>query len=305
MGKKRFDPTLKQLSETYSDDWTSYFASLMNLSRPGKVEVINADVSTVTSAVDKVIRVGGRKPWIFHLELVASHRHQLDRQLLLYNVLVGDRHALPVRSVALLLRPEADRSSLDEDLRLLWPEGEQYLQFRYKIARLWQLPVSGLLNAGLGLMPLTPLAAGPEGHVPDVIQEMDRRIQSEARSDQAQELWSATYVLLGLRYTADFSAQVLQGVRGMRESSTYRAILAEGEAQGETRGTLSEARRILLRLGSRKLGDPDEPIQAALEAITDRDRLEGMIDRLDEANDWADLLRVTAAQKKSRRKKQS
>ncbi len=291
MGKKRFDPTLKQLVESYPGDWLRYFAGLLGVPRVGGAEVVDADVSTVTRAVDKVIRVGGRRPWIFHLELVSSHQHRLDRKLLLYNVLIGDRHDLPVRTVVLLLRREADRASLDEDLRLEWPEGERYLQFRYKIVRLWEQPAESLLSAGLGLLPLAPVADVTRQQLPDVIRRMDERFRTGATPDEANDLWSATYFLMGLHYPATFAKRLLQGVREMKESTTYQAVLAEG------------ALRILLRIGARKLGEPDQATRATLDAISDVDRLEQMAERVEEARDWAELLKTPTARRGGRAKR--
>lgn len=48
---------------------------------------------------------------------------------------------------------------------------------------------------------------------------------------------------------------------------------------------------ILLRLGTRRLGPPDEPTQAALEAITSLERLERPADRILEVESWPELLR--------------
>ncbi len=50
---------------------------------------------------------------------------------------------------------------------------------------------------------------------------------------------------MGLRYAPSLARQLLQGVRNMRESATYQAILEEGEAIGEARGKVEEARDVL------------------------------------------------------------
>ncbi len=79
----------------------------------------------------------------------------------------------------------------------------------------------------------------------------------------------------------------------MRESSTYQAILAEGEArglaEGEARGRAAEARRILLRLGHKRFGPPDTRTRAALERIADPDQIERMTDRVLDGASWDDL----------------
>lgn len=121
MPQIRFDPTFKDLVEPYPRQWVDYLAQRFQLPRSRKVNVINADVSTVSAAADKVIRVGGRRPWLLHLEAEASHDARLGRNLLLWNVLLNDRHDLPVCTVVLLLRPEADRVSVTGQTQLLWP----------------------------------------------------------------------------------------------------------------------------------------------------------------------------------------
>lgn len=72
----------------------------------------------------------------------------------------------------------------------------------------------------------------------------------------------------------------------MKESDTYQAILEEGEVRGEVKGE----RNALLRLGSKRFGQPDEATLATLQAITTVERLEQLMDRLLEAESWAELL---------------
>lgn len=73
----------------------------------------------------------------------------------------------------------------------------------------------------------------------------------------------------------------------MRESSTYQYILQEGKEEGR----VEEARRMLLLMGGKRLGEPDAQAQAALDAITSHERLEQLATRLFEAESWQELLR--------------
>lgn len=72
----------------------------------------------------------------------------------------------------------------------------------------------------------------------------------------------------------------------MRESSTYQAILAEGEARGEARGE----RRLLILVGSQRFGPPDRSIRRALDALDDVARIERISARLFQAATWEELL---------------
>lgn len=57
--EKKFDATLKSLLE----DWPL----LAGVDNP-QVEVIDADIATLTGAADKVLRLLGPSPWIMHFE---------------------------------------------------------------------------------------------------------------------------------------------------------------------------------------------------------------------------------------------
>ncbi len=66
----------------------------------------------------------------------------------------------------------------------------------------------------------------------------------------AADLWSAAFILMGLRYERALIQKLLQGVVTMKESVTYQAIIeegmAEGLAKGLAKGEIDEARKILL-----------------------------------------------------------
>lgn len=70
----------------------------------------------------------------------------------------------------------------------------------------------------------------------------------------------------------------------MRESSTYQYILEEGQTE--------YAHKTIIRQGRRRFGEPTEEITAAVKAITDLDRLDRILDRVQEAADWQELLRT-------------
>jgi predicted transposase YdaD len=110
------------------------------------------------------------------------------------------------------------------------------------------------------------------------------------------------YVLMGLRYPRELSGQLLRGVRGMKESVTYMEIFEEGEAKGqaigeargqaigEAKGQAIGERKVILRLGRKRFGEPDAATIAALEAISSVERLEQLAVRLLEVESWTDLL---------------
>ena len=81
---------------------------------------------------------------------------------------------------------------------------------------------------------------------------------------------------------------LVRGVRAMRGSDTYQAILEEGRAEGQIKGMQC----LLLRQGRKLFGEPDEATAAAVQAITAPDRLEYLSERLLEVNSWQELLAI-------------
>ncbi len=294
MASKPFDASLKHLLEKHAADLAAYFRTTLALPGSGAVEVIDADVSTVTAAADKVHRIAGPPSWLLHLEVQTSHDHRLPDNVLRYNVVLGHRHRLPVCSVVLLLRPDADRESISGVVRQEFPAGAPYLEFRYRVVRLWQQPVEPLLTGGLGLLPLAPLADVPPDQIETVIERMKDRFQAEAPEAEGKELWVATYVLMGLQYPREVISHLLRGVRQMEDSVTYQEIvakgLAQGMAQGMAQGKLQHARDSLLRLGSKRFGPPAASVREAVNRIDDPDRLDLLTDRVLDAASWDDLL---------------
>jgi hypothetical protein len=88
-----FYTTLRHLIQAYPADWISF----LGLAEPGKVDVIDANVSTVTAEVDKVMRVGGASPWLVHLEFQSSYDPTMGQRLVRYNTMFHVQHQLPVR----------------------------------------------------------------------------------------------------------------------------------------------------------------------------------------------------------------
>ena len=100
----------------------------------------------------------------------------------------------------------------------------------------------------------------------------------------------------------------------MRESTTYQWILKEGREEGIKQGIqegrqegrqeglqeglhegrVTEARRLLLHLGVRRIGNPPPKAKAAVDRIDQIERLELLIDRIHdpEVTSWNQLLKT-------------
>ena len=73
----RFDVSTKELVWDDPAAWLEGFG----IGPRGPVEVIDSDITTLSAAADKVIRVGGAEPYLVNIELQSSHETTLARTL--------------------------------------------------------------------------------------------------------------------------------------------------------------------------------------------------------------------------------
>lgn len=271
-----FDATLKHILQQFTRD----FEEQLSLIGPEPATVLNVDLSTVSAATDIVLGYGDPLVRLVDLNFQSSRDVDLIRRLLMYNALLYNRFGVPVHSVVVLLRPTADDPALSGELRYQGWTRRGRLLFKYKVVRLWQRPVGRILRGSRGTLPFAPLGRLPE-NVPveealaSVIRRIDERLLREAPPEEAALLLSAAYVLTGLRVPRELANNLFQGVRRMRESTTYQAILDEGRQEGEIKGV----RQTILRQGRQKFGAPSDAITAAFTAITDLERLQRIAER--------------------------
>jgi hypothetical protein len=297
------DDSLKHLTELSAPDWV-----VRGGWPPALAHVIDADIATISGAADKVIRVNGTPEWMLAVDFHAGHDVLAKLpELLLYNTALFRRHRLPVRSLLVLLHRGADSPQLTGVYERGFPGEPADVMLRYRTVRVWQVPAPQWLSGGLGLLPLAPLGDVRADELPAILSQVKQRLEREAAPREAADLWSATFILMGLRYERALIQQLVQGVRGMKESVTYQAILEEGEAKGllkgKAEGKAEEARRMLVLFGQNPLGEPSAEVKAALEAIADVNRLEELAVRVNSVASWQELLGLPAPRRRSPRRK--
>jgi hypothetical protein len=299
------DDALKHLTEWAPQDWV-----VRGGWAAAPATVIDADIATLTGATDKVIRVQGPPDWLLAVDFQAGHDTVAKLpDLLLYNSALFKRHGLRVRSLLVLLHPGADSPQATGVYERGFP-GEPFdVALRYRVLRVWQVPAQQWLAGGVGLVPLAPLGEVPQGALPGLIAQMKERLDREVPRRQAAELWSAAYILMGLRYERVLVQRLLERVLTMKESVTYQAIIEEGEAKGiakgEAMGEVKEAQKMLFLLGRNQFGEPSPEAAAALQALTDIGQLEALGVRLLRVSSWEELLGLNGPGKRRRGRKKT
>ncbi|MFN8522049.1 MAG: DUF4351 domain-containing protein [Chloroflexota bacterium] len=295
---KPFDTTARQLIEADPAAWLR----LAGLDVADPVTTIDTELSGAIAIADKVVRVEGSRPWLAHVEIQTRRDPRLLDRLGLYYALLIHRHRLPTRSVILLARPAADAPELTGEVTHHGLDGELRMMLRYDVVRMWQYPVRSLLAGEIATIPLAPLANLGEATPADIIASMARRIAGVEAAAERRALWTATFLLMGLRYNSEQTNALLEGVMNLRDSSTYQAILKEGRREGLSRGRslgrrqgrvegqTEGARLLLLRLGTRRFGPPNADITARIADIRELATLERLADRVLDASSWSELL---------------
>ncbi len=301
--RKPYDPTTRKLIELGPAAWLRFLR--VPITDPNRARVIDSNLSTVTAEADKVLWVDEPEPWIEHVEFQAGRDTDLPARVQFYSTILGRGHKVPVHSTIVLLRPVADGPDLSGTYEKRYRNGDVYDCFRYDIVRVWERPVEEILTAGLAVLPLAPVAAVEPEQVPGVLMAISERLLRETSTDQAATLWTATEVLMGLRYSKKqveefirgVSAMIL-GIRGIEESSVYQDIFAKGEAKGRANarvaerieGRIEEARLAIMRVGRKRFGEPDDGVRMMIDAIDDIDRLNSLLDRILDVSSWSELL---------------
>lgn len=68
---------------------------LIGIATTAPIDVIDADLATVSAEADKVFRVHDPAPWLMHFELQVSYDSDLPLRVLRYNVLLRSGTVCP------------------------------------------------------------------------------------------------------------------------------------------------------------------------------------------------------------------
>ena len=115
----RFDVSAKELVWGDPEGWLARFGRVP----AGTVEVIDSDITALTAAADKFLRLGGPAPYLVNIELQSGHDANLARILWFRQAALDYRHGLPMHTVLVLLRREANSPALTGTYERSLPDG--------------------------------------------------------------------------------------------------------------------------------------------------------------------------------------
>jgi hypothetical protein len=277
-----FDATLKEIVSQAPADFQLAF----HLSTAEPVRSLNVDLSTISAVTDVALGFGEPLTEIVDLNFQSGPDSTVDARLHLYNAMLHLKYGVPIRSILVLLRPKADRRQLKG--RLSYTSGDRRVRFEYDVVRLWRQPLQSFLEGGVGLLPLATLCKMPAGMPMEqslhaVVHEIDQRLAALPDHAQAVRLMSAAFTLASSRFSKDTTRRIFEGVTIMHKPTLWDEV-EEKQMQW--------SKRLLLRVGRKKFGDPDRKDETAFNKIKELARLDRMIDAIFEANSWKELLAV-------------
>ncbi len=251
------------------------------------MRLLNVDLSTVTTAADLILGLGGPLEEIVQIDFQSSAAAWKHADLMAYHVLLFAHYHVPVHTIVLLLRPQAAHSNMNGNIRYAPRPGRGSMAFGYEVVPLWERPAEEFLAADLGVAPLAVLGRLPGGLTLEdgltaVARRVAERVAREAPPERAKKLLTDTFLLTGLRVRRDVAAHIFRGVRAMDESDTYLAIIDEGQEKC--------AREDILIVGEERLGPVSEAGRAQFAAVRDLARLKRMVRRAVKAADWQEIL---------------
>lgn len=265
-----FDASSKYFMSLSLKDWLILIGEPANLD----VSPLDSDLSTVSARADKVFLINGPKPRVEHIEVQSRCDRMVPRRVCRYGVLIHYDTGLTVNSTVILLHSAADGPGLTGIYKVVSENGDPFLEYRYKVIRLWELAPKVFLDAGIGVLPLAPLGKIEAEELPELLRQMQLRLESEIPRSGWNEYWTGTRVLMGLKYPDELIEELLKGIFQMfdiRESSTIQRFLNEGREEG--------TKQALVRVLTHRFGTVAPKLQEYIEAVSDAEVLQILIDR--------------------------
>jgi predicted transposase/invertase (TIGR01784 family) len=244
-----FDNVCKFLAETYSVDFATWLlgqpTTFTQLSPTElSIEPIRADALILLQSEELVL----------HLEFQTDPDADIPFRMADYRLRVHRRFPnKQMRQVVLYLRQTRSELVYQNSFSL------ENTQHQFEVIRLWEQPTEIFLQAS-GLLPFAVLSQTQNRE--QVLQAVAQQVEAVNDSRQRSNLAAISGILAGLILSNETIRRFLrQDI--MRESVFYQDIFQQGELRGEQR----EARSLVLRQLTHRVGELPPSLQSQVEAL--------------------------------------
>jgi hypothetical protein len=257
-------------------DW----ALFTGLDKVGKADGMETELPERNRYVDRLIRVSDDHVELaVHLEFQAGKSgNRVPLRLLDYSIGVTQRYRLPVHSCVVLLCKPADSPVLTGEFMYGLPNMLPYLTFRYRVIRLWKVPLETFLIPGSSLAAAGVLSDFGNLPAKDVGTLVTACIESIQDADTRHLVLTIAYNLAGLRFN-DGKADIMfeRNLEVLERSSTIQAAIRRGEA------------RLLLTSAEQVFGAPSQDILDKVRNAKSKKLVEWNL-RIGKVQSWAELV---------------
>ena len=271
-----YDKAFKLLVDLSPSDW----ALFTGLDKVSKADGMETELAERGRYVDRLIRVSDDHVEIaVHLEFQAGKSgNRVPLRLLDYSIGVTEKYRLPVHSCVVLLCKPADSPVLTGEYISGLPNVLPYLTFRYRVVRLWKLPLDTFLISGSSLAAAGVLSDFGNLTVKEVGTLVTACIDSIQDADTRHLVLTIAYNLAGLRFN-DGKADIMFGrnLEMLERSSVIQAAIRRGEA------------RLLLETAGELFGAPSQDVVDKVKQAKSKKLVEWAV-RLRTAQSWAELV---------------
>ena len=271
-----YDKAFKLLVDLSPSDW----ALFTGLDKVSKADGMETELPERSRYVDRLIRVSDDHVEIaVHLEFQAGKSgNRVQLRLLDYSIGVTEKYRLPVHSCVVLLCKPDDSPVLTGEYIYGLPNVLPYLTFRYRVVRLWKLPLETFLISGSSLAAAGVLSDFGNLTAKEVGTLVTACIDSIQDADTLHLVLTIAYNLAGLRFN-DGKADIMFGrnLEMLERSSVIQAAIRRGEA------------RLLLETAGELFGAPSQDVVDKVKQAKSKKLVEWAV-RLRTAQSWAELV---------------
>ena len=272
-----YDQAFKILVDLNPNDW----ALLAGLTVVHNAAGMETELPERNRHLDRLIRVSDDQGDIaVHLEFQAGKSgNRVPIRLIDYSIGVTEKYRLPVHSCVVLLRRPADSPALTGAYKQRSRGVMPYLTFRYRVVRLWQVPVKTLLLPGSSVALAGVLSDYGTLTADEIAERIAACINLISDIDTRAMLFTIAYNLAGLRFN-DSQADIMFGREISvleKYSSTVQATLRRGEA------------RLLLTSAEQIFGAPSQEILDKVRNAKSKKLVEWNL-RIGKVQSWNELI---------------
>jgi predicted transposase/invertase (TIGR01784 family) len=245
-----YDNTCKYLAENFPEDISSWLIG----DRVKLTELNPTELNVDPIRADSIILLNNEN-LILHLEFQTDTDPDMSFRMADYRLRAYRKFPdKSMRQIVIYLRKTTSERVYETTFEI------ENTRHQFEVIRLWEQPASIFLESP-GLYPFASLAQTDEPE--SILRSVAVRIEEiEGRKVQA-DLAATASILAGLVLDKNLVKQILRRDI-MRESVIYQDILVEGRVEGR----VEEARGLIIRQLTRKLGNVSPELVAKIEALS-------------------------------------